>query len=409
MSSITPPPSGAALATPARSATAKEWGAVLALSLGAFALVASEFMPVSLLTPIAADLRVTEGQAGQAIAVSGAFALATSLLVSPLAGQLDRKWLLLGLTAAMIVSGTLAALAPSFLVFMVGRALIGVAIGGFWAMSAATAMRLVPSHQVPRALAIVNGGNALATVIAAPMGSYFGAIMGWRGAFFSLVPVAIVALLWKVVALPPMKATAGRGSWNVFALLKRPPVAWGMVGVSLFFMGQFSLFTYLRPFVETALHVSPSTLSLLLLLMGVTGMAGTLLIEPFVNKAMFRTLVLLPALMAVVAVCMIAFGKTLPVVAVLFALWGLLGTSAPVAWWSWLARTLPDDGEAGGGLMVAVVQMAIATGATVGGLLLDSHGYRATFSLSAVLLLGSVVTSYIAARSAQRHHLPVYP
>ncbi|XMM86619.1 MFS transporter [Stenotrophomonas maltophilia] len=179
--------------------------------------------------------------------------------------------------------------------------------------------------------------------------------------------------------------------------------------MSLFFMGQFSLFTYLRPFVETALHVSPSTLSLLLLLMGATGMAGTLLIEPFVNKAMFRTLVLLPALMAVVAVCMIAFGKTLPVVAVLFALWGLLGTSAPVAWWSWLARTLPDDGEAGGGLMVAVVQMAIATGATVGGLLLDSHGYRATFSLSAVLLLGSVVTSYIAARSAQRHHLPVYP
>ncbi|MBW8777190.1 MAG: MFS transporter, partial [Stenotrophomonas sp.] len=166
MSSITPPPFGAALATPARSATAKEWGAVLALSLGAFALVASEFMPVSLLTPIAADLRVTEGQAGQAIAVSGAFALVTSLLVSPLAGQLDRKWLLLGLTAAMIVSGTLAALAPSFLVFMVGRSLIGVAIGGFWAMSAATAMRLVPSHQVPRALAIVNGGNALATVIA---------------------------------------------------------------------------------------------------------------------------------------------------------------------------------------------------------------------------------------------------
>ncbi len=403
MTSLSSPPTGATLATPAHSATAKEWGAVLALSLGAFALVASEFMPVSLLTPIAADLRVTEGQAGQAIAVSGAFALVTSLLVSPLAGQLDRKWLLLGLTAAMIVSGSLAAMAPSFPVFMVGRALIGVAIGGFWAMSAATAMRLVPSHQVPRALAIVNGGNALATVIAAPMGSYFGAIMGWRGAFFSLVPVAIVALLWKVVALPSMKATAGRGSWNVFALLKRPPVAWGMVGVSLFFMGQFSLFTYLRPFVEAALHVPPSTLSLLLLLMGACGLAGTLLIEPFVRKAMFGTLVLLPALMAIVAVCMIAFGNTLPVVAVLFALWGLLGTSAPVAWWSWLARTLPDDGEAGGGLMVAVVQMAIAAGATVGGLLLDSHGYRATFSLSAVLLLGSVVTSYIAARSAQRH------
>jgi predicted MFS family arabinose efflux permease len=226
--------------------------------------------------------------------------------------------------------------------------------------------------------------------------------MGWRGAFFSLVPVAVVALLWKVAALPPMKAAAGRGTWNVFAVLKRPPVAWGMVGVSLFFMGQFSLFTYLRPFVETVLHIPASTLSLLLLLMGAAGLAGTFLIEPFVQKAMFRTLVILPALMAVVAVCMIAFGTTLPVVAVLFALWGLLGTSAPVAWWSWLARTLPDDGEAGGGLMVAVVQMAIATGATVGGLLLDSYGYKATFSLSAALLVGSVVTSSVAARSALR-------
>ncbi|MFT8885961.1 MAG: MFS transporter, partial [Acetobacter papayae] len=55
------------------------WGAVLAMSLGAFALVASEFMPVSLLTPIAADLHISEGQAGQAISVSGAFAVRTSL------------------------------------------------------------------------------------------------------------------------------------------------------------------------------------------------------------------------------------------------------------------------------------------------------------------------------------------
>ncbi|MDR8085732.1 MFS transporter, partial [Acinetobacter baumannii] len=76
------------------------------------------------------------------------------------------------------------------------RALIGVAIGGFWSMSAATGMRLVPAHAVPRALAILNGGNALATVIAAPAGSYLGAVIGWRGAFFCLVPVAAIALAW---------------------------------------------------------------------------------------------------------------------------------------------------------------------------------------------------------------------
>jgi predicted MFS family arabinose efflux permease len=138
------------------------WGGVFALSLGAFALVASEFMPVSLLTSIASDLHVTEGQAGQSIAVSGAFALATSLSISSLAGKLDRKVLLLALTLLMIVSGSIAAFAPNYWSFMAGRAFIGVAIGGFWSLSAATAMRLVPSNQVPKALAILNGGSALA-------------------------------------------------------------------------------------------------------------------------------------------------------------------------------------------------------------------------------------------------------
>ena len=75
-------------------------------------------------------------------------------------------------------------------VYMIGRALIGVVVGGFWSLSAATAMRLVPAQQVPRALAIFNGGNALATVVAAPLGSYLGAVVGWRGAFWGLVPVA---------------------------------------------------------------------------------------------------------------------------------------------------------------------------------------------------------------------------
>ncbi|HBI70243.1 MAG TPA: MFS transporter, partial [Massilia sp.] len=104
------------------------------MALGAFALVASEFMPVSLLTPVAAELGISEGQAGQAISVSGAFALLTSLFMAPLSGRLDRKVLLLGLTVMMIVSSTVAAFAPNYTVFMIGRAFIGVAIGGFWSM-----------------------------------------------------------------------------------------------------------------------------------------------------------------------------------------------------------------------------------------------------------------------------------
>src|SRR3954465_15206018 len=141
------------------------WGGVFALSLGAFALIASEFLPVSLLTPIASDLHLTEGQAGQAIAVSGAFAVITSLLIARVIRRLDRRHVLLGLTALMILSGLMVAFAPNAGLFMAGRALIGVVVGGFWSMSAATVMRLVPEDEVPRALNLLNGGNALATTI----------------------------------------------------------------------------------------------------------------------------------------------------------------------------------------------------------------------------------------------------
>ncbi|HEX8477147.1 MAG TPA: MFS transporter, partial [Telluria sp.] len=329
----------------ARTAAPASWGGVFALSLGAFALVASEFMPVSLLTAIAADLHVTQGQAGQAIAVSGAFALVTSLATSTLAGRLDRRVLLLALTALMVASGSIAAFAPSYTVFMFGRALIGIAIGGFWSLSAATAMRLVPPEDVPRALAIVNGGNALATVLAAPLGSILGAMMGWRGAFFCLVPVAVLALGWKMFSLPPMPA-APQGKTPIFALLKRPPVALGLLAVSALFMGQFALFTYLRPFLEAATHASATTASLMLLVIGVAGFAGTVLIGAVLKQHLYRTLVVIPVIMAVVAAALIAFGSSTGATALLLAIWGLAGTSAPVGWWTWLARTLPDDAEA---------------------------------------------------------------
>ena len=146
------------------------WGGVLAMSLCVFALIASEFMPVSLLSPIATTLGVSEGWVGYGIAISGAFAVVTSLLTARVAGRMDRKVLLLLLTVLMCVSGVVVATAANYAMYMLGRALIGVVIGAFWSMSAAVAIRLVPTDEVPKALALFNGGNALATVVAAPLG-----------------------------------------------------------------------------------------------------------------------------------------------------------------------------------------------------------------------------------------------
>lgn len=402
-------PKGQVDAPSAAPAQPASWSAVLAMSMCAFALVASEFLPVSLLTPMASDLQVTEGMAGRGIAISGAFAVVTSLFISTVAGSLNRKTLLLALTAAMGLSGAIVALAGNYWIYMLGRALIGVVIGGFWSMSAATAIRLVPAAQVPRALAILNGGNALATVVAAPLGAYLGAVVGWRGAFLCLVPVALIALVWQWLTLPSMPARArsadGGSVFSVFALFKRRHVAIGMAASSLFFMGQFSLFTYVRPFLETVTRVQVPALSLVLLAIGAAGLIGTMFIGRVLQRGFYQTLIAIPLLMAAIALGLIAFGHSAFVVVPLLALWGLTGTAAPVGWWAWVAKTFPHDAEAGGGLLVAVVQMAIALGSTVGGVLFDHSGYASTFAASAALL---GVAALMAGLTARTRHLAAH-
>jgi predicted MFS family arabinose efflux permease len=342
-------------------------------------------MPISLLSPIAHALNLTEGQAGQAISISGIFAVLTSLSISALIGGLDRRPVLLATTALLIVSGTLVAFAPSYLVLMIGRAFVGAAIGGFWSMSAATVMRLVPEKSVPKGLAILNGGAAVATTVAAPLGSLMGGLIGWRGALFCVVPVAIVAVLWLAFALPGMPATPQKSGGNMMALLRRPTVIVGLVAAAFFFTGQFALYTYLRPFLEQVTHASIPMLSTILLVIGIASLIGNAVISRVVQLSLTGALVAAPAVMAVIAVLLTFFGTSTGIITVLLAVWGLV-SSAAVALWTWLTRAAPDSAEAGGGLLVAVVQLAITLGATVGGVVFDSLGVLPEFLASAVIL-----------------------
>lgn len=103
--------------------------------------------------------------------------------------------------------------------------------------------------------------------------------------------------------------------------------------------------------------------------------------------------------MAAIAVALITFGGWTTAVVALLGSWGLVATAAPVGWWGWVARTFPKNAEIGGGLMVAVVQLAIATGSTVGGLLFDSSGYQSTFEASVALLLIAAFLTYLTSRA----------
>lgn len=155
-----------------------KWMAVYAVSLGVAGLITSEFLPVSILTPIAQDMQVSEGAAGQSISVTALIALFSSLFIGILTRKIDRRWVLLSFSVLQIVSNLLVAFAPTFLLLMVGRVLLGVAVGGFWAMSIPITMRLVPEKLVSKALAIIFSAVSIATVLSAPLGSFLDGLIG---------------------------------------------------------------------------------------------------------------------------------------------------------------------------------------------------------------------------------------
>lgn len=374
-----------AVASDVQSKPTTAWGAVLSMALCVAMLIASEFMPVSLLTPMAEGLRATEGQTGQAISISGLFAVGASLLVTTVAGTLNRKWVLVAMTAFMLVSLVLVAAAPNFAVLMAGRALLGICIGGFWALATAVIMRLVPESEVPRALALMYGGQAIAAAFAAPVGSYLGGVFGWRAVFWTLTPIVAVNLVWHLIALPSLPARQRQDFRTMLGLLKRPYFLRGLVASMLSWGSAFTMFTYLRPFLEKVTGVDVMVLSILLLVLGCAGFVGTWASGRFLSGSIAPLLKLPTLLMGGCTLGLLVLGNSLIAAGVFLAIWGAMNTAMSVIWMTWMSQNVDDAPEAAGSLMVAAIQASILLGAVVGGLLLDSMSISATFIGSVVL------------------------
>lgn len=373
------------------------WSAVGSMGMCVAMLIASEFLPVSLLTPIAEDLEITQGMAGQAISVSGLFAVVASLFISPIAGRLDRRYFLIGLTAFLLISLVLIAEAASYSALIVARAFLGTAVGGFWALSTATIMRLVPASSVAKALGILYGGDALASAFASPIGSYVGGTLGWRAVFWGVVPLVLINLAWQWRSLPPMPAEKPNSIRTLLSLLKRRDIAYAMVGLTLTFSGVFCIFTYLRPFLEVRSHGDISTISSLLLVMGIAGFVGTYAATVLVEHRLQALLIGLPLAIGGTALCLLFSGSDNWLLASSMMLLGTFNAAIFVVWSTWLTRAVPDNPESGAGLMVATIQVSVMLGAGVGGLLLDQLSITATFIGGGVqLLAAALLISYVA-------------
>ena len=371
------------------------WPAVWSLALGVFGLVTAEFLPASLLTPIARALAISEALAGQAVTATAVVAFFAGLLAAVATRGLDRRLVLMSFSSLLVASDLLVAAAPNLLLLLLARVLLGVALGGFWSMATAVAMRLVPAALVPRALSLVFSGVSVATIVAVPLGSWLEGLYGWRVVFLLAAGIGMVSFVLQAATLPRLANLGSARLSTLVDLLRRPGIGLGMMCVVLVFSGHFGLFTYVRPFLEGVGGVGSDGIALTLMGFGLANFAGTLLAGVLLERNLRLTLALMPLLIAVAGLGLAGLHAGLPLEASLVALWGLAFGTIPVAWSTWLARAVPDEAESGGGLIVAAVQLAITCGAAGGGVIFALAGVAGVFTAGGALMLVTAATILI--------------
>jgi DHA1 family purine ribonucleoside efflux pump-like MFS transporter len=355
-------------------AAAAKWPAVVSLALGVFGLVTAEFLPASLLTAMAADLSISEGVAGQTVTATALIGALAAPSIPLLTRRIDRKYVMVLLTLLLVVSNALAATADSLWTLLVARVLLGVALGGFWSMAAALAMRLVPEHQFARAMSLILTGVSVATVCAAPIGAWMGELWGWRSAFVAAGAVSVVTLVSQLFTLPSLPPNANPNLRVLGELLTRPGVRMALLAVLLLISGHFAGFTYIRPLMENVTQLSVGAISAILLGYGIGGFFGNFVGGYIAGRSERYAIVFGGTLIALLTASLLLAGGSAIVTAIAIVLWGFAFGAFPVGFQIWIARAAPDQAEGAGGLLVAAFQVAIATGAIGGGLLVDHVG-----------------------------------
>ncbi|MHC5654548.1 MFS transporter [Stappia sp. ICDLI1TA098] len=350
------------------------WPAVFTLSFGLFGLVTTELLPIGLITPMASELGVSDGAAGQAVTATAIIAAVAGPLLVLGSGHLDRQRLVRILGILFFVATSMSALAPSLPVLLAARALLGVALGGTWAMAIALTMRLVPGGKVPLALSIIFTGVSVANVIAAPIGAYLSDVLSWRAAFLMAAAVAFIALAGQVLTIPRLPTATPPSIASFRMTLSRPAVLTGLTTVFFVLCGNTAGISFVRPFLEAGPQLDVKTISIVLLTFGVAGFFGNLIGGALSSRSPALTAAGGALVIAAGTTVLASQGSTTPIIFVATAIWGLGFGTFPVAISSWNAQAAPDQAETAGALLSTAFQVAIASGAVLGGLLLEGLG-----------------------------------
>jgi predicted MFS family arabinose efflux permease len=389
---VVPPQLACRVGARAKAGDRNAWPAVVAIALGSFALVFSEVIPVGLLADISGHLGVSVGTGGLMVVVPAVAAAVAAPLLTLCSARLERRRVLVGLSALVLVSDVIAGIAPGIGVMLAARAVLGVCVGGFWVFGAGAAITLVSERARGTAVAVVSSGIFLATVASLPAGSLIGTLTTWRAAFAVAAVFAVIAMAALLAAVPRLGAGGPVRPRSLLTVLTRPVSRIGLVAAGALFFANFAAYTYIGPLLHARAGLGAGAITLVLLGFGLAGAAGNFTAGVTVRGHLRATLMGAGLLIAGSALLLAIVAGARPLTIALVAVWGLGFGAVPVAAQSWMAQAMPASLEGGLALFVSALQGSLAAGSAAGGVIYDASGPGGALALAAaVAAAGSLV------------------
>lgn len=383
---------------------APRWWAVVAVMMGIFLLVTAEQLPIGLLSQVASSMDVTPGIAGLMVTVPGVVAAFSAPLLPVAVGRLDRRVMLTLLMVVMVVGSVLTSLASTFVLLLASRVLVGLSIGGFWAVAGSIAPRLVPDAQVSKAMTVIFGGVAAASVLGVPLGTLLGEFSSWRVAFGALGGLSLltaIALWCWLPPLPPKEPVRLRILAQQFS---NRGVRVAVLTTGFVVVGHFAAYTFISPVLQDISGIAQRHVGSLLLLYGAAGILGNVAAGMFAGRHPYRAVLAIPSLLLLVVASFPLLGVQPSTGVMLLMAWGAVFGSVSVSIQTWILRTAPNT-EAATALMAFIFNLSIGFGAMVGGRIVDGTSLPiAMWAASGLFLLGTLLVWRTPSRVVGEKH-----
>ncbi|MEB8193082.1 MFS transporter [Raoultella terrigena] len=374
----------------------RRWTAVIAVGLATFSVVTTEMLPVGLLTSIAETLSITTGSAGLMISLPALLAALFAPFVVIASGGIDRRWILCGLLALLVIANLASALAPNLILMLAARILVGFCMGGIWAIAGGLASRLVPQNATGLATSIIFGGVAAASVLGVPLGAFIGDAIGWRWAFGIMAIFSALVLVFHLAVIPSLPVTGSANISQFITQLGNRKIQTGLFLTLLLVTGHFVAFTFVRPLLISVSGVDTQWIGAILFAYGAAGIAGNFLAGIAAARCTTFTLIAIAAGLALTPLLFITAGQSVTGGAGILIFWGLAYGGLSVGLMTWMMKAAPRALEIAAALYVGVFNTGIALGSWSGGQIVDMLALTDTLWLACGLAAAALFLAVAA-------------